>query len=159
MTTKMVKTQTPGVYKRGSRYVGVRRVRGKQVKSFHRTLAEAREAKGRHDGGHRRVDTKARFEDYANEWLDTYNGRTDRGIHERTLAAYRAALERWAFPFFDGYRLADVDPADMRRFVKHLGESGLAPGSIRKTMVPSGDVRHGGRGRRVVLQPRAGTCG
>lgn len=46
MAAKLVKTNTPGIYKRGGRYVVVWWHRGKQHKSFHRTLAEAREAKG-----------------------------------------------------------------------------------------------------------------
>jgi integrase len=44
---KLARTKTPGIYKRGSRYVVVWRHRGKQHKSFHRTYEEAREAKGK----------------------------------------------------------------------------------------------------------------
>ena len=48
--TKLVKTKTPGIYKRGDRYVVVWRHRGKQHKSFHRTYAEAR-GEGTEAGG------------------------------------------------------------------------------------------------------------
>jgi hypothetical protein len=51
---KLVKTSTPGIYRRGGRYVVVWRHRGKQHKSFHRTYEEAREAKGRRQAGDRR---------------------------------------------------------------------------------------------------------
>ena len=51
IAAKLVKTKTPGVYKRGDRYVVVWRHRGKQHKAFYATYAEAREAKGRRMGG------------------------------------------------------------------------------------------------------------
>ena len=49
MAAKMEKTSTPGIYRRGSKYVVVWEYRGKQHKSSHATMAEAREAKGRRD--------------------------------------------------------------------------------------------------------------
>jgi hypothetical protein len=58
MATKMVKTRTPGIYRRGSRYVIVWRHRGKQHKQFFATMAEAREAKGRRQGGDRRPTSR-----------------------------------------------------------------------------------------------------
>jgi hypothetical protein len=56
----MEKTRHPGIYKRGSRYVVVWRHRGRQHKSFHRTLAEAREGQGeRRRTGERTPATRA----------------------------------------------------------------------------------------------------
>jgi hypothetical protein len=58
MAAKMEKTRHRGIYRRGGRYVVVWRHRGKQHKSFHRTLEEAREAKGLRDAGKRRPTSR-----------------------------------------------------------------------------------------------------
>ena len=132
----MEKTKTPNVYKRGSRYVVVCRHKGNQHKSFHRTLSEAREAKGRRQAGERTPTTRQSFEDYAVAWLDGYAGRTSRGLSEPTRDAYRAAIEHRAVPFFRDYKLADVEPPDVRKFIASLEKQGLAPSSIRKEVAP-----------------------
>src|SRR3954451_14742276 len=94
---RMERTRSPGIYKRGSRYVVVWRHRGRQHKSFHRTLAEAREAQGdRRRPGSTAPSTRALSEDYAREWLDGYQGRTARGFTESSRTAYRRALEDYA---------------------------------------------------------------
>jgi integrase len=133
---KLVKTQTPGVYKRGDRYVVVWRHRGKQLKSFHRTYAEAREAKGQRAGGVSRPSTKQPFGEYAKAWIDGYQGRTAKGLDEDTRTAYRRALELYAIPFFEGYKLAEIEPPDLRKFVTHLQSTGLSVGSVRKYVAP-----------------------
>lgn len=133
----MERTRHPGIYRRGSRYVVVWRHRGKQHKSFHRTLAEAREAQGdRRRVGGRAPATRQSFEDYARDWLRGYAGRTSRGLSETTRRDYRRALEQYAIPFFATYRLADVEAPDVRRFVASLEARGLAPGSVTKNLVP-----------------------
>jgi len=136
MAARMEKTKTPGVYKRGSRYVVVWRHKGRQHKSFHATLADAREAKGQRQGGERRPVTRRSVEDYAREWLDSYRGRTSRGLSNRTRNAYRSALLDRAIPYFRGYKLAEVEPPDVRRFIAKLEADGLAPSSIRKEVAP-----------------------
>lgn len=128
--------RNPGIYKRGSRYVVVWRHKGRQHKSFHATLAEAREAKGQRQGGDRRPVTRQSFEDYAVEWLDTYSGRTSRGLSKRTRESYRSAIVGRAVPFFRRYKLAEVEPPDVRRFIGKLEADGLAPSSIRKEVAP-----------------------
>jgi hypothetical protein len=42
MSATLEKTTTPGIYKRGGRYVAVYRANGRQRKVFARTLKEAR---------------------------------------------------------------------------------------------------------------------
>jgi integrase len=76
----MEKTRTPGIYKRGSRYVVVWRHPGKQHKSFHRTYEEAREAKGRRRSGDRRPASREPFEDHARAWLEGFGGRKLRSL-------------------------------------------------------------------------------
>lgn len=136
MAAPMERTRTPGIYKRGSRYVVVWEHRGRQHKSSHRTLAEAKEAKGRRDAGDRRPASRDRFEEYAPRWLDTYRGRTSRGLSERTRRTYRRDIERWAIPYFRGYRLEEVEPPDVRAFIGHLEAKGLRPASIRAIVAP-----------------------
>lgn len=85
MAAPLVKTKTPGIYKRGDRYVVVWRHRGQQHKSFHRTYAEAREAKGQRQGGDRRPSTKQPFADYAAAWLEGYQGRTARALSAKLV--------------------------------------------------------------------------
>jgi integrase len=151
-TPKMERTRHPGVYKRGGRYVAVWQHRGRQHKSFHRTLSEALEAKGARQAGDTRPSTRATFEEYALEWLDTYRGRTSRGLSETTRKEYKRALEDRAIPFYRGWRLADVEPPDVRRYVRHLEESELSPATVVKYLAPlkamyatafeDGSVRH-----------------
>ena len=136
MPAPLVKTKTPGIYKRGSRYVVVWRHRGKQYKSFHRTLAEAREAKGQRQAGHRRPSTKQPFSEYARAWLDGYQGRTARGFSDQTRGDYRRSIEQYAVPFFDGSRLCDIEQPDVRRLISSLQARGLAASSVRKNIAP-----------------------
>lgn len=137
MAPAMEKTKTPGIYKRGSRYVVTWRHRGKQHKSFHRTLAEAREAKGkRMNPAERRPSSRESFEDYARGWIDGYGGRTERGISASGLADYRRSIEQLAIPFFGSQRLADIEPKQVRQFARDLEGRGLSPASVRKYLQP-----------------------
>ncbi len=136
MAAKMERTRTPGIYKRGERYVVVWRHRGKQHKSFHRTYEEAREAKGRRQSGDSRPASREPFEDFAHEWLKNFGGRTDRGISASGLDDYRRSIEQRAIPFFGRQRLAEIEPADVRRFARSLEDLGLAPGTVRKYLQP-----------------------
>jgi hypothetical protein len=136
MAAKLEKTKTPGIYKRGSRYVVVWRHRGAQHKSFHRTLAEAREAKGARQAGDRQPATRKMLDDYAGEWLDSYAGRTSRGFSEQARSDYRRSIETYVIPLFSGWRLVDVERTDVRRLVKSLEDRGLAPASVVKNIAP-----------------------
>jgi integrase len=97
---------------------------------------EAREAKGRRAAGDRRPASREPFEDYARRWLDSYRGRTARGLSDRTRRTYRRDIERWAIPYFGGQRLEDVEPPDVRAFVGHLESKGLRHTSIRAILAP-----------------------
>lgn len=134
---KMERTRNPGIFKRGGRYVVVWRHKGKQHKSFHRTLAEAREAQGqRRQRSERAPVSREPFEDYARAWLDSYQGRTARGFTGTSREAYGRTLEQYAIPFFEGYRLSEMEPPDVRRYVAHLGARGLSAGSVAKNLTP-----------------------
>ncbi len=145
MSAPLVKTKTPGVYKRGDRYVVVYRFRGQQRKRFARTYAEARDLKATlqadiRRGEHREV-ARLGFEDYAREWVDTYQGRTTRGFRESTRAGYRRTIETKAIPFFSkrSASLAELEPRDIRMFVSWLFDERaqgqrLAVGTVRQHM-------------------------
>jgi integrase len=128
----MEKTRTPGVYKRGSRYVVVWRHRGKQHKSFHRTYEEAREAKAQRQAGDKRPVSKIRFGDYFSEWIDTYAGRTARGFSETTRPEYRRPIEAHAMPRWKTWKLADVEPADVRELFGSMRRDDETTSQIRK---------------------------
>jgi integrase len=146
MAAKLERTKTPGIYRRHATgcergrcdcaYVVIWKHRGRQHTATFRTLAEAREAKGNRDAGDTRPASREPFADYARSWLDSYRGRTARGLAERTRRTYRRDLERWAIPYFRGRRLEEVEPPDVRAFVHHLERANLRPTSIRAILAP-----------------------
>src|SRR4051812_15725731 len=85
------RTVIPGVYRRGESYVAIWRAGGRQRKTTFATLHEAQRAKVMHDRGER-VPTSSRFGQYAAEWIETYRGRTRRGLARSTRADYRRSL-------------------------------------------------------------------
>jgi integrase len=132
MGAQLAKTSTPGIYKRGSRYVVVWRHRGHQHKSFHRTYAEAREAKAQRTAGDRRPVAKVRFEDYFSDWIDTYAGRTARGFSETTRPEYRRSIEDHALPRWRTWRLSEVEPADVRDLFGTMRKAESSTSQIKK---------------------------
>ncbi|MEP6978909.1 MAG: tyrosine-type recombinase/integrase [Thermoleophilia bacterium] len=149
---RFVKTSTPGVYKRGNRYVvRFRDQNGKGHKRSARTLAEARAIKSSLATdvarGEFRQLSRERFADYAPDWIKSYAGRTTRGFREQTRAEYRRDLglapdgkpldpPRGAVAYFGGMRLAEITPRDVKGYVSSLAARGLAPATIRSTIAP-----------------------
>lgn len=135
MAPKMERTRTPGIFKRGDRYVVVWRHRGKQCKSFHRTFAEAREAKGQRQAGDKRPTSRLGLGDYFAEWIESYAGRTARGFSETTRPEYRRPIEAHAIPKWGTWRLAEVEPADVRELFGSMRKAGATTSQIRKLRV------------------------
>jgi hypothetical protein len=52
------------------------------------------------------------------------------------VESYRRSLERFAIPDFGRFRLAEVEPPDVRAFVAALEGRGLAPATIRAVLAP-----------------------
>jgi integrase len=128
----MERTATPGIYKRGSRYVVVDRDRrGRQFKRFARTLAEARDLKRK--ARPTRQPQRVTFAAYANEWLTSYQGRSERGLSANTLADYKRSLEQDAIPFLGQRRLDEITPGEIKRYGAELGKR-LAPSSVKKAL-------------------------
>ena len=119
MSAVMERTKTPGVYRRGSRYVVTYRDQhGVPRKRSAGTLAEARELKAMLTAdiarGEYRSLSRVGFAAYAREWIDSYQGRTSRGLSETTRSRYRHLIERHAIPFFRRHLLCDKQqPRDL----------------------------------------------
>jgi integrase len=135
--TTMIPTGKPGIYYRGGSYVAVTLHRGKQHKSFHRTLAEASEAKSDRTGTDRPAPTSKRpFDEYARAWVTTCQGRTRRGLDDDTRAGYSRALEQYAIPHFGRTPLRDIGREDIDRLIGAMQTDGLRPASIAKYLAP-----------------------
>src|SRR4051794_34534929 len=102
---RLERARYPGIFRREGRFVVIWKYRGQQYKTYHRTLAEAREAKGRRDAGDRKPPARELFEDYALEWIESYRGRTKAGLSETSRADYRHSLDTYIVPHFKGLKL------------------------------------------------------
>jgi integrase len=127
MAAKMEKTRTPGIYKRGSRYVFAYRVDGKQRWESCRTLDEARRAKAARatDIGRGEFEERSRIalHEYAREWVERYQGTGRRGFREETRSEYRALLDKYALSHFPAQtKLTEVTPRHVASFVGWLCE-------------------------------------
>jgi integrase len=157
VSVPLVKTGTPGIYRRGSRYVVTfRDLSGRQCKRSAPTLAAARDLKAQLvadvSRGDYRTQSRVRFPDYCDEWLATYQGRTSTGIREDTLAEYRRALlgqnahgepllrkdgkPMGAVAFFGARRLPEIEPRDIRRYIAELFACGYAWDTVRLFLAP-----------------------
>lgn len=118
----MDKTKTPGVFRRGGRYVVVYRdADGRQRKESARTYDDARRLKSRRlaerDAGELGAPTRQTLHAYAREWIDRYQG-GQRGFREQTREDYRRMLEMYALAYFPArLKLTEVKPVDVARFI------------------------------------------
>lgn len=127
---------SPGMYKRGSRYQVMFRHRGKQkLKSF-RTHEEAKRFQGSIHAGATLVSSRQPFRAYATDWIDKYHGGSAKGISEATRESYRDSLTRLAFPYFGPIRLDEIDAPFLRGYAEHLSKRGLAPDTVRRYVAP-----------------------
>lgn len=142
------KTGTPGIYRRKlksgeTRYVVITRDRdGRQLKTSHRTLAEAREEKAKRSQiGGRVAASRERFIDYADEWLDTYSGRRG-GIEPTTVDGYRFVLRKYVYPRLGKRRMGEIEPRDIKALITDLQKirkkngKPLKPDTIRGILAP-----------------------
>lgn len=135
------RTSTPGIYRRGGRYVVMYRDRqGQQRKRSAKTLAEARVLKatitadvvrGEHASGPRLT-----FAQYAEEWIQGYAGRTSRGLREATRRDYSRSLERDALPFFGRMKMSEIEPRDVKRFAAEVAGRGVSRNTVRLALAP-----------------------
>lgn len=133
MAAKLEKTRYPGIYKRGSRYVITWEHRGRQHKESFATLAEAREKKGSRQSGERRPVAKVLFGTYFASWIKGYVGRTSRGFSETTRPEYKRPIKAHALPQWKTWKLAEVEPGDVRELFGEMREDGCTTSQIKKT--------------------------
>jgi len=140
---KLAKTSIPGVYRRHRvvcsgkgrcqcPYVVFSEHRGKQTTETVATFAEARERKGTRQTTDKRPPSKIRVGTYFESWIKTYAGRTARGFSETTRPEYERpirahVLKRWAT-----WKLAEVEPADIRELFVQLRGEGCSTSQIKK---------------------------
>jgi integrase len=145
-----VKTSTPGIFKKGNRYILVfRDASGRQRKRSVRTLAEARALKAALTADIKRGEyveqSRVSFIDYACRWIEAYDGRTSRGVRASTLRDYRRALgldEKGdptgggAIAFFGRMPLAAIRPQDVKSYAAHVAARGVARNTVRLAVAP-----------------------
>jgi integrase len=147
MAAKLERTRTPGVFKRGSRYVFSYRVGGVQKWESCRTLDEARLAKSARvtDVARGEFEERSRvtLHEYAREWVDRYQGNGRRGFREETRAEYRGLLDKYALRYFaPSTTVGEVTPLMVSKFIGWLvkqpnGRGGtLSDKSVRNTLGP-----------------------
>lgn len=141
--SKLTKTNRPGIFRRHAKgchgkgrcdcpYVVVSEHRGKQYTETFRTAAEAQEAQGNRKAGDRRPKPKVRFGDYFAEWIKSYSGRTKRGFSETTRPEYRRPINTYAIPKWGTWKLAEVEPADVRELFGSMRRDNQTTSQIKK---------------------------
>jgi integrase len=135
-----VKTNDPGIYKRGSRYqVPWRDSEGTQHWKSCKTKAEARAFKAKvtlaNETGGMQAPQRLTLDEYAEQWIDSYRGRDGRGVATRTLSNYKARLRLHIKPYFGKQQVVAIKPRHVREFVNHLEGKGLSPTGVRPVIV------------------------
>jgi integrase len=130
---RLVKTKTPGVYRRVDGkgktlgYVAVIEVAGKQHKRSARTYSAAcrikRESETDRDRGEFQEPTAITFLRFLDEWIERYRGQGRRGFRENTRDEYRRLIDNYAHPYFPAkLKLVDVTTFLLARFVDWLAD-------------------------------------
>ena len=126
MAARLEKTRTPGIFKRGSRYVfSYRDEQGIQRWESCRTMDEARRAKAARATDIARGEFEQRsrvtFRAYAEDWIERYLGRRKGGFRDATRDEYRRQLQQYIYPFFgDKITLREIRPKRVSQFVAWL---------------------------------------
>lgn len=131
----------PGFWRRGKTvYFKYRDARGRQRWGTAATIAAAKKKRAAIETDVARGEYRARstetVDGYGRRWVESYQGRTSKRIRETTRLDYKRKLERDVFPYFEGMRLADLEPQDVRDFAAQLAGRGLAPNTVRLALAP-----------------------
>jgi integrase len=149
---RLVKTKTPGVYKRVDAegnivgYVAVIEVAGKQRKRSARTYEAARRIKREsdtdRDRGELQEPTTLAFLPFLDEWVERYRGQGRRGFRENTRDEYRRLIANYPHPYFSSkLKLVDVTTFQLARFVDWLADEDkqgkrLSDATIANIVIP-----------------------
>ena len=130
---RLVKTKTPGVFKRidgKGRTIGyacVYRSAGRQRKRHARTYEEARRIKRGSETDRDRGELQERatitFLHYLDEWVERYRGQGRRGFRENTREEYRRLIRAFAHRYFPRkLKLTDVSTYGLARYLDWLAD-------------------------------------
>jgi integrase len=108
---------------------------GKQRRKTLPNLRAAEAFQGRVKGGERQAESRLTFSTYADGWIESYTGRTARGVSDGTRESYRESL-KLAKDRFGNTRLTAVTASRLKAYIKHLADEGLAPSSVRRYYAP-----------------------
>ena len=141
MAARIERTKTPGIYRRGSRYVVPYRVGGKQRWETFGSEAQAKRAKAARitdiSRGEFQELSRVTLHAYAKEWVERYQGRGKRGFRDDTRNEYRRLLEQRILPAFpERRRLTEITPLEVARFVAQLAEEIESDRTIRNILSP-----------------------
>ena len=116
-----MRTEFPGVFQRGARYVVVYRYAGRQRKQAAATFSEACAIKLARDAEARADRRGPTLHAYALAWLDRYGGSGHDSVRENTRREYRRLLVTFALAYFDReVRVADLNRVRVQQFVDWL---------------------------------------
>lgn len=137
------RTAHPGVYRRGSGYVAIYRLDGRQHKESAATFAEARTIKLRRDAQARDERRGPTLHAYALDWVARHAGNGRDAVREQTREEYRRLLTTFVLRYFAAeLRLADIDRRALQGFISWLTDrpagrsERLSDRSIRNAVVP-----------------------
>lgn len=116
----------PGFYRRGDWVVFPYRDQRRRMKwGKARTVSEAKRVKSQLVTDVARGEfvpqSRITVPEYGRRWVETYQGRTSKAIGEHTRGRYKRGLED-AYEYFDGVRLSDVRPQDVKAFAAWVGK-------------------------------------
>jgi integrase len=159
-TPKLEKTRTPGIYKRGGSYVVTfRNPEGRPCKRFAPSYNAAKALKDALRTDVARGEFQGRsqitFADYAREWVETYPGRTSKGIREETRSDYAKRLEQDAIPLLGKRRLSEIDAADLDKLATRVRSGPLCRDCSGRGFVPAGGLCHRCNGAGRLVKPGA----
>src|ERR1700709_2112244 len=141
---RLVKTKTPGVYKRVDgegnivSYVAVIEVAGKQRKRSARTYEAARRIKRDSETDRARGElqepTTIKFLAFLDEWVERYRGEGRGGFPENARDEYRRIIRQYLHAYFsERLKLVEVNTYRLARFADWLArddkQGGRPPGS------------------------------
>lgn len=145
MPAPMVRTSEPGIYKRGSKYVIVYYVNGKQKRESCPTLAAAKRLKRKRqvavDDGSYQEPARIQLGTFAREWIESYHGKPGKEFRESTRDGYRRDIEA-AIEFFGAKKqIGRITAHDMADFVTWLNDpkaqgKQYAPSTLRNKVAP-----------------------
>ena len=95
------RTDVPGMYRRGSKYVVAYRVEGRKRKQYASTLAEARAIELQRDGEARAQRRGPTLHEFSLAWLDRYAGSGHDSVRANARREYRRLLMSFALTYFD----------------------------------------------------------